>query len=56
MNEVAFYFRETSILVYFRENLVSLILYAFPAHFTPFYVVPYNILIILSFRLNLETD
>lgn len=32
-------------------------LYAFPEHFTPFlYVVTYNLLIILSFRFNLETD
>jgi hypothetical protein len=53
-------YKETSIffLVYNLEQfLLSCILYAFPEHFTQFlYVVTYNLLIILSFRFNLETD
>ena len=36
---------------------MSVPIYAFPEHFTSLvYVVPYNVLIILSFRLNLETE
>lgn len=41
----------TSIFIYILR------LYAFPEHFTTsLYVVTYNLLIILSFRFNLETD